>query len=221
MTSLRSMLLLVMLFFLAETTYGQIDTTQFSQDTDTLFEREKQIQSLVADTVIPIENTTAKKATPAKKDTVKYHDPKKAALLSLIPGGGQIYNKKYWKLPIVYAGLISAGYFAISYGKKAITYRNEFFFRQHDATEYYKPELQKYNTPTISNYKNTYLKNMEIAIGVFTILYALNIIDALVDAHLFYFDVSDDLSFRITPYMNDNNPFKIFFTGITFSFSLK
>ena len=164
-------------------------------------------------------DTTA--AVAAKTDTVKLHDPKKAALLSLIPGGGQIYNKKWWKLPIIYAGLGAAGYFAIKNGKEAIKYRNEFFFHQYGAREYYNPDLANSDLPSLLINKNNYLRNMEISIGVFTILYALNIIDALVDAHLFYFDVSDNLAFRITPYMDNNTPFKTLSTGIAFQLSLR
>ena len=160
-------------------------------------------------------------ATSVKKDTVKLHDPKKAALLSLIPGAGQIYNKKWWKLPIIYVGLGAAGYFAVTNGLEAIKYRNEFFFHQHGATEYYNEKWKDYDIPYLISMKNDYLRTMEICVGVFTILYALNIIDALVDAHLFYFDVSDDLSLRIMPYINNNAPFKAFSAGITFGLSIR
>jgi len=191
MTCPRSVFLLIMMFFLTGYLWGQ------------------------ADTVI------SKKMVTSKKDTLKFHDPKKAALLSLIPSGGQIYNKKWWKLPIIYAGLGVSGYFAITNGRKAIEYGNEFFFRQYEATEYYNPKLAKYATPSILSQKNNYLRNMEISIGIFTIFYALNIIDALVDAHLFYFDVSDDLSFRVKPYIDNNAPFRTFSAGIAFNLSLK
>jgi hypothetical protein len=159
--------------------------------------------------------------TAVKKDVLKFHSPKKAAFLSLIPGVGQIYNKKWWKVPIIYAGLGTACYFAITNGKEAVKYRNEFFFRQYEAKEYYNPNLDRYDTPSILVNKNNYLRNMEISIGVFTILYTLNIIDALVDAHLFYFDVSDDLSLRITPCIDNNTPFQTLSMGIAFHFSLR
>jgi len=192
MTCPRSVFLLAILFFLAGTLCGQADTISMP-------------------------------ATPVKKDTLKLHDPKKAALLSLIPGAGQIYNKKWWKLPIVYAGLGAAGYFAVDNGMKAIKYRNEFFFRQYEekGEDYCDPDLKGFDAPSILNQKNNYLRSMEIAIGIFTILYALNIIDALVDGHLFHFDISDDLSLRITPYIDNNTPFKTFSTGIAFNFSFR
>ena len=213
MTYPRSFLML-MLLFLTGVLYGQVDTTQISQDT---LPKHRASRHLVSST--PAENVVV--ATPAKKDTLNLHDPKKAALLSLIPGLGQIYNKKWWKLPIIYAGLGVTGYFAVANGKEAIRSRNEFFFRQYGATEYYDPKWDGYDNNSVLNDKNYYLRNMEICIGVFTILYALNIIDALVDAHLFYFDVSDDLSFRITPCMDNNAPFKAFSAGIAFKFSFK
>ena len=194
MTYLRS-IFLMMLFFLTGTLLGQVDTTE---------------------TVIPV-----KKDTSVKKDTLKFHSPKKAALLSLIPGGGQIYNKKWWKLPIIYTGLGIAGYFAIANGAKAREYSNEYFFRLHEAEKYYKLDPEKYSISNILSQKSYYLRNMEISIGVFTILYVLNIIDALVDAHLFYFDVSDDLSFRIAPYIDNNPLFKTLSAGVTFSLSLR
>jgi hypothetical protein len=130
--------------------------------------------------------------------TSKYHSPKKATLLSVaLPGAGQIYNKKYWKLPIVYGGL-----------GLSIYYLN----RNLDLIKLYRGDLiaLENGTPTQTNFSASNLnlllnqyKNLRdwsyISIGA---IYALQILDANVDAHLFNFDVDEDLSMTILPYMD-------------------
>lgn len=135
-----------------------------------------------------------------KKDTLKSkHGPTTAMLLSIIPGGGQIYNKKYWKLPIVYGCLGTSGYFIYRYASEMVMYRNEYINRRDGNEELLIPSLANKNDENILQLKNTSQRNMEIAIGVTAILYALNLIDAMVDAHFYDFDISDDLSLRIAP----------------------
>jgi hypothetical protein len=153
------------------------------------------------------------------------HSPTKALLWSIIPGGGQIYNRKWWKLPIIYAGLSVGGYFIVTQAMKTQIYSNEFFFREYGATEYYNPDLQNYSSKeNIVSMRNYYRRNMEIAIGISAIFYALNLIDALVDAHLYDFDISDDLSLRVLPFATTlpvsgfayyTSPVKIPCTGIS------
>lgn len=149
----------------------------------------------------------------SKNDSVKVrnHTPTKAMLLSIIPGGGQIYNKKYWKLPIVY-GCIGASCYGIYWAHDMmVTFRDEYINRRDGNFELINPSLADRADATILEMKNTYERYMEIAIGVTAIFYALNIVDAMVDAHLFYFDVSDDLSLRwspsIMPTMASSKPF--------------
>lgn len=134
----------------------------------------------------------------------KKHSPTVAGCLSIIPGGGQIYNKKYWKLPIVYGALGISGYFVYDFAHQMTLYKKEFINRRDGNTALLRPELSMETDANILKSKNTYRRRMEIAIAVTTVLYVFNIVDAVVDAHLYYFDISDDLSMRVTPQIDQN-----------------
>lgn len=147
----------------------------------------------------PIENVATTDSALRKK-----HSPTIAGCLSIIPGGGQIYNKKYWKLPIVYGALGISGYFVYDFAHHMVMYKKEFINRRDGNTDLLRPEFSMETDANILKSKNTYRRWMEIAIGVTAILYVINIVDAVVDAHLYYFDISDDLSLHITPSINQN-----------------
>ena len=133
--------------------------------------------------------------------TTKPHSPKKATLLSVaVPGAGQVYNKKYWKVPIIYGGLGLSIYYLDRNLDLINLYRGDLIAIQDDdpntvpQTEFPESSL---NT-LLDQYKN--LRDWSyIAIGA---IYALQIIDANVDAHLFNFDVDEDLSLIVLPYMD-------------------
>jgi hypothetical protein len=134
----------------------------------------------------------------------KKHSPTIAGCLSIIPGGGQIYNKKYWKLPIVYGALGISGYFVYYFAHQMVSYKKEFINRRDGNTALLNPKYSIETDANILALKNTYRRRMEIAIGITAVLYVLNIVDAIVDAHLYYFDISDDLSLHVTPQINQN-----------------
>lgn len=147
----------------------------------------------------PIENVAMTDSALRKK-----HSPTVAGCLSIIPGGGQIYNKKYWKLPIVYGALGISGYFVYDFAHQMVSYKKEFINRRDGNTSLLNPNYSIYTDENILALKNTYRRRMEIAIAITTVLYVLNIVDAIVDAHLYYFDISDDLSLHVTPQINQN-----------------
>lgn len=147
----------------------------------------------------PVKNVAVPDSVLRKK-----HSPTIAGCLSIIPGGGQIYNKKYWKLPIVYVALGISGYFVYDFAHQMVQYKKEFINRRDGNTDLLKPEFSIYTDENLLGAKNTYRRRMEIAIAVTAVLYFLNIVDAVVDAHLYYFDISDDLSMRVTPQINLN-----------------
>ena len=91
-------------------------------------------QSLCAQDTL---SSAAPVAKVKKNDSVKVvkHSPTTAMLLSIIPGGGQIYNKKYWKLPIVYGCLAASGYFLYSSADKMISFRDEYINRRDGNVE--------------------------------------------------------------------------------------
>lgn len=160
------------------------------------------LSSTAQDTVVA--PAKAGQVSRADSSLVARHSPTTAMLLSIIPGGGQIYNRKYWKLPIVYGALAASGYFVYYSADKMISFRNEYINRRDGHTDLLNPDYARYENANIIELKNNYRRNLEIAIGITTVLYVLNIIDAMVDAHLYYFDVSDDLTLRWSPALVPN-----------------
>lgn len=130
------------------------------------------------------------------------HSPRKAAIFSAVmPGLGQAYNKKYWKMPIVYAGFATLGYFIFYNYDKYTFYRNAYIVRTDNDTTTNTPDnLNIYQNDGLLTLKNYYRRNMEFSIVVTTMLYLLNIIDAYVDAHLMTFDINDNLSLQVEPF---------------------
>ena len=149
-------------------------------------------------------------------DTISIHSPKKATLYStFLPGLGQIYNKKYWKVPVLYGLLGTFTYFVIYNDHQYMIYRQAYrdridgFTQQQDEGEYIdvlsndqlKSEMKRWERSRNFN-----------AIGIF-LTYIANIIDANVDAHFFDYDISDDLSLRImpvaSPVISENSQFGV------------
>ena len=153
-------------------------------------------------------------------------DTKRAMWLAIVlPGAGQIYNRKYWKLPIIYGGFVGCAY--------AITWNNQMY---HDYSQAYMdimdddPTTDSYNqflhlgatidASNMDRYKEIFRKRKDRYrrwrdMGVFVMIgvYAFSIIDAYVDASLSEFDISDDLTLRVEPaFMNSSpqsrNPFR-------------
>lgn len=167
-------------------------------------------QRILTDSASLIKN--ASPALKATEDSIrKTHSPRKAAIRSaILPGWGQIYNKKYWKLPIVYGGLGAVGYVFV-YNLK--NYRNTRFAYQakykaalpvnqgRDSTDYWKiiPELLPLSSESLRFYRNEFRRDIDYSVLFFLIIWGLNIVDATVDAHLKGFDVSPDLGLKIKP----------------------
>lgn len=172
-----------------------------------------------------------KNVTPFKPD------PNKAVLYSAImPGLGQIYNRKYWKLPIIYGGFLGLTY-AISWNGrmyndytaayKAIMSDNP---RSPENAAIWGPFIRKGSDPqtlddsTISTYRSSFKRNRDsyrryrdLSIIGAVALYGLCMIDAYVDAHLFDFDISPDLSLRVEPQVQ-TDPFSQKAFGVQCSF---
>jgi hypothetical protein len=136
------------------------------------------------------------------------HSPKKATYLALIPGLGQIYNRKYWKLPIVYAGFAVTGYFAFTNRVEYKNYKDAYICATNAAadTNYIcnNSLAQKYPVTSLQSQMDYYRRNMELSYIFMGVWYILQMVDATVDAHLFYWDVSDDISIRTQPIVRPN-----------------
>lgn len=136
----------------------------------------------------------------------KNHNPKTATLLALIPGVGQIYNRRYWKLPIVYGGLGAFGYFtAVNYADYAC-FRKAYLHTVDDnsSTNDVCAKAPGADSLSLKIYRDNAQESAELFVIGLTLFYGLTIIDAFVDAHLMRFDISDDLSMRIEPKVEYN-----------------
>ena len=154
--------------------------------------------SLHADTLLK-----DKKNSEKHSKKVVLHNPKKAILLSaVLPGAGQIYNKKYWKAPIVWAGIGVCGYFIRNNHLLYSDYKSALIQRADTSIKEPDKYLGVYSSDQLITLQDQYRQSRDLLIIVTTLVYVLNVVDALVDAHLFSFDVSDDLSLQINPYSN-------------------
>ena len=141
--------------------------------------------------------------------------PKKAALMSAaLPGLGQIYNKKYWKVPIIYAGLLTSAYYINDNNNRYKQYKEAYIIRIDNNPNTTDNYVGEYSSGDLLILKDFYRRNREISILCFVGTYILNIVDASVDAHLFDYDISDDISLHITPTSTTD------FNGLTLSLNL-
>lgn len=166
-------------------------------------------------------------------DTVKVHSPKKATIYSaILPGLGQAYNKKYWKIPIIYVGFGTIGYFIGWNNGYYNTYKQAYSDMTDDdpttnsyldieAAQYYDLENPTdYNNFKTGLSKQTeyYRRNRDLLIISMVGFYGLNIIDASVDAHLFDFDISEDLTLNWQPAVKTFENQLVYGVNCTFKF---
>ena len=142
--------------------------------------------------------------TPARLSAL----PKAAMLSAIVPGLGQVYNRKYWKMPIVYGGLGTCVYFIARNTKEYRYYKNEYI----KAADTDPNTVSEYSASQLQPVMETYRRWMDISYFSLIGVYALQALDANVDAHLFKFDISKDLSFYWTPLPTFSQSAK----GITF-----
>lgn len=141
------------------------------------------------------------------KDTTKLEEidplrPSKAAFYSaIVPGLGQAYNKKYWKIPLVYGAIGTSLYFYIDNNKKYHNYRDAYKQRLLGIPDKY----DYLDDSRLIAAQRFYQRNRDLSLLVTVGFYILNIVDANVDAHLIQFNVSDKLSFQPDVYTNDIN----------------
>ena len=162
--------------------------------------------------------------SPADSSVQGSHSPARASLYSAVfPGLGQIYNKKYWKLPLVYAGFGALGYAVTfnmtNYSKYKSAYI-DFTDKLPETQSYldvisgnldpadfdpvlhpdtYDSQQEQWFSEQLNNNMDYYRRNRDLSYIGLVGLYLLNIVDATVDAHLFDYDISDDLSMKIEP----------------------
>ncbi len=141
----------------------------------------------------------------------KVRNPRTAAIRSaILPGLGQIYNRKWWKLPLVYGAIGGTGYvffFNLQWYNRTRYATNVLLNEGPTAYQKVHPQLQPFvqndRKETLRYYRNSYRRDIDYAALFFLLAWALNVVDATVDAHLSSFDVSPDLSFKIKPGYSD------------------
>lgn len=193
-----SRLILVVLFLNACSAYAQTGKPVIiSTDSTT----EIKNPAFTKDTAIKIVNGDTVKIVPK-------HNPGTATLRSLIlPGWGQAYNKEYWKIPIVYGAIgTMAGIwiFNNTWYKRA---RDAYNIRLNNPQDTGKinEQLKPLSTASLQFYRNAYRRDRDYSTLYFLLVWALNVVDATVFGHLKEFDVSEDLSLKINPVINQNN----------------
>lgn len=144
----------------------------------------------------PQAKDTTKKKKLSFKERYAYPNSTVAMVCSaVIPGLGQAYNKKYWKIPIVYAGLGTLGYFIVTNQQQYNIYIHALNHSNDPLNQIYSPSDLVARETYFARYRN-------ISIIGAAFVYLLNIIDANVDAQLQKFDVSDNISFHFSPIMS-------------------
>lgn len=185
------------------------DTTVRRQDTAISPQDTLRVRADTTKPMIPVDSlpkVAQKLSNVDRVDSImRHHSPKKAAIRSaILPGWGQIYNRKYWKLPIVY-GALGASAAVFSYNLKwyrwtryafkvAYTRDTANFGNVHPELQYF---VQNGRTNDLQSYRNGFRRDIDYSAIIFILLWGLNVVDATVDAHLKPFDVSPDLSLKL------------------------
>jgi hypothetical protein len=158
---------------------------------------------LFSQVIVTADTTISKTDSTKTKKEKKIHKPTipwKAAMMSgFLPGLGQIYNRKYWKLPIVWGAIATTTYFIIDNQTKYIGFRDAYRSWVNDSIINPGYEAYQYNPTGLKNERDNYERTRNIMIIVTAALWTLNIVDAAVDAHLSTFDVGPNLSMKIAP----------------------
>jgi hypothetical protein len=143
-------------------------------------------------------------------------DPKKATMLSaILPGAGQVYNGKTWKVPILYAGILTDVYFIQYNHKRYERFRDALFALD-------KGELNQFpslNRAALVRNVDYWRQNRDLTLLLMLGIYALNLVDANVDAHLSGFDISEDLTLKIAPQIGTLSASST--TGLSFTLQFK
>ena len=182
--------------------------------------RQTEAQNVVFDTigntVISADTIVKEEKTKEPRKSKNTHSPQKATIMSAcLPGLGQVYNGKWWKVPIVYAGLGGLGYLAYSNHYEYMSYLHAYEYKTGDLpdgmtlSEHEANLASRYADSQLQTYKESYRRDFEFYTILTIAWYGLNILDACVDGHLYDYDISDDLSLSIDPYRPVEQPIRI------------
>lgn len=228
LTYLRPLLWLLTLSLWSHVAVAQADTAAIApgiidpgHDVTTQIESVDPYLSVISDTLVMIDGETVR-LIPSVPIGHFEHSPQTATMYAaILPGLGQIYNRKYWKLPILYGGaaaLIYAIHFNNKYYKKYSSAYRDFLIgdpnnksymyfvnRAHLTEEQVQGTYKQWFQKSLKNKKDYYRRYRDLSIFGMIGLYAVQVVDACVDAHFFNFDVSDDLAFHWQPEFDPSN----------------
>ncbi|MBL0043284.1 MAG: hypothetical protein IPP33_02350 [Flavobacteriales bacterium] len=138
--------------------------------------------------------------TTVRPDWRARHQPKRATIYSaLLPGAGQIYNRKYWKAPIAWGGLATCAYFIQRNNKEYSRYRDAYVALVDNDPNTTDEFNGQFSADRVREVADTYRKWRDLSWLCTAGVYILNVVDASVDAHFVRFDVGDDLSLNLGP----------------------
>ncbi len=222
----KTSLIILIGLSLSQATFGQqvkkTDSLSLSKNTDSIAQVKK------ADSIAFLKKANAlKKVVADSASLFPKHSPRKATLYSMLcPGLGQIYNHRYWKLPIVYAGYGTMAYFFQANHGEYIKFKNAYKFVTAGNTEGNNVTpvndyvtRYHYNSDLLKNGRDYYRRNLELTYILTGVWYILVAVDAQVDAQFFDFDVSDQITFNVQPYIQPRSNQIPGVAGLTFSLS--
>ena len=158
------------------------------------------VQDSASEALILEKETLREQVLSERSEKEKVHSPRKATILSaVVPGLGQVYNRKYWKAGLLYAGLATSIYFIIDNNDKYKTYKNAYTSRVDGDSTTTDAFVGIYTDNNLLTLQNFYRRNRDLSWIITVGLYIINIVDANIDAHLFEFDVSDELTLNVQP----------------------
>lgn len=240
--------LLMMLTFVAAPSVAQVESGKAIQSTEEVIVEPYTLpDSIALDSIYrnmpfetqalsPDNSRVAQKRNSgqtAKEPKIWKPDPEKATWLALIiPGGGQIYNRKYWKLPIVYGGFVGCLYAYNWNGQMYKDYRQAYLdimdsdpntdsFKDFFRPGYNFDANKEYLKNVFKKRKDRYRRWRDLSIFTFIGVYAISVIDAYVDAQLSSFDITEDINLTIEPQQIRGNgePLRQDYYGLNFNIS--
>ncbi len=214
-------------------------TSSAQEEKEIAPEDSSQIVTMVDSTVAAVMQKADSLPFPEKGKPLFKPNPKKSVLMAIVPGLGQIYNRKYWKLPIVYGGLMGCFYAVTWNNRNYKDYSTAYVDIMEDAEAPNRP-ISEYHTSwqdfipagadvesylknssfqtALKNRKDYYRRYRDLSIIITVGVYALSIIDAYVDAQLFDFDISPDLSMHWEPTVTPATSYSARTYGLNCSF---
>lgn len=179
----KGLLVIIFVCFLAQ-------TDAFSQNRDSL--------SAQADTS---KNSSQKPAVFKDSTRLALENMTRRATMksAMLPGLGQIYNKRWWKVPLVYGGFVGIGLVYEFNQRYYKIFLMEAQYRELNPGKTKNPLFAGYTNQGIITIKDSYRRNRDLSILAGLGFYAINIIDAYIDSKFFRFDISDELSLRVNP----------------------